>query len=101
MYRRFQNRRTVRAEFAIKPDYHIFSNSIQIILPVIKSDYKLNETEKKLLNILKINGSMTRNEIEKAAEIDKSKAIRGLNRLIEKKMIQKRDLGRGTKYEIV
>lgn len=86
----------------IKPDYHIFSNySIQIILPVIKSDYKLNETEKKLLNILKINGSMTRNEIEKAAEIDKSKAIRGLNRLIEKKMIQKRDLGRGTKYEIV
>ena len=37
----------------------------------------------------------------RAAEIDKSKAIRGLNRLIEKKMIQKRDLGRGTKYEIV
>lgn len=53
------------------------------------------------MNILKINGSMTRNEIEKAAEIDKSKAIRGVNRLIEKKMIQKRGLGRGTKYEIV
>ena len=85
----------------IKPDYHIFSNSIQIVLPVIKSDYKLNETEKKLLNILKTNGSMTRNEIEKAAGIDKSKAIRGLNRLTEKKMIRKRGLGRGTKYEII
>lgn len=45
------------------------------------------------MNIWKINGSMTRNEIEKAAGIDKSKAIRGLNRLIEKKMIQKRGLG--------
>ena len=31
----------------IKPDYHIFSNSIQIILPVIKSDYKLNEDGEK------------------------------------------------------
>ena len=85
----------------VKPEYHIFSNSIQIVLPVIKSDYKLNETEKELLNILKINGSMTRNEIEKAAGIDKSKAIRGVNRLIEKKMIQKKGLGRGTKYEII
>ena len=57
----------------VKPEYRIFSNSIRIILPVIKSDYKLNEAEKRLINILTDSGSMTRNEVEKAAEMEKSK----------------------------
>lgn len=67
----------------VKPEYRIFSNSIRIILPVIKSDYKLNEAEKRLINILTDSGSMTRNEVEKAAEMEKSKTIRILNGLIK------------------
>lgn len=84
----------------VKPEYRIFSNSIRIILPVIKSDYKLNEAEKRLINILTDNGSMTRNEVEKAAEMEKSKTIRILNGLIDKNIIQKKGMGRATKYEL-
>lgn len=63
----------------VKQEYRIFSNSIRIILPVIKSDYKLNEAEKRLINIL----TDTRNEVEKAAEMEKSKTIRILNGWID------------------
>ena len=84
----------------VKPEYRIFSNSIRIILPVIKSDYKLNEAEKRLINILTDNGSMARNEVEKAAEMEKSKTIRILNGLIDKNIIQKKGMGRATKYEL-
>ena len=84
----------------VKPEYRIFSNSIRIILPVIKSDYKLNEAEKRLINILTDSGSMTRNEVEKADEMEKSKTIRILNGLIDKNIIQKKGMGRATKYEL-
>ena len=84
----------------VKPEYRIFSNSIRIILPVIKSDYKLNEAEKRLINILTDSGSMTRNEVEKAAEMEKSKTIRILNGLIDKNIIQKKGMGSATKYEL-
>lgn len=84
----------------VKPEYRIFSNSIRIILPVIKSDYKLNEAEKRLINILTDSGSMTRNEVEKATEMEKSKTIRILNGLIDKNIIQKKGMGRATKYEL-
>lgn len=84
----------------VKPEYRIFSNSIRIILPVIKSDYKLNEAEKRLINILTDSGSMTRNEVEKAAEMEKSKTIRILNGLIDKNIIHKKGMGRATKYEL-
>ena len=84
----------------VKPEYRIFSNSIRIILPVIKSDYKLNEAEKRLINILTDSGSMTRNEVEKAAGMEKSKTIRILNGLIDKNIIQKKGMGRATKYEL-
>lgn len=84
----------------VKPEYRIFSNSIRIILPVIKSDYKLNEAEKRLINILTDSGSMTRNEVEKAVEMEKSKTIRILNGLIDKNIIQKKGMGRATKYEL-
>ena len=43
---------------------------------------------------------MTRNEVEKAAEMEKSKTIRILNGLIDKNIIQKKEMGRATKYEL-
>ena len=46
------------------------------------------------------SGSMTRNEVEKAAEMEKSKTIRILNGLIDKNIIQKKGMGRATNYEL-
>ena len=45
--------------------------------------------EEYLVNILKGKEKMSRSEIEKAAEMEKSKAVRTLNSLIEKKILKK------------
>ena len=84
----------------IKPSYQCFSNSIKVILPVIRENYDLNEAEQILVNILKGKEKMSRSEIEKAAEMEKSKAVRTLNSLIEKKILKKTGAGRGVRYTL-
>ena len=84
----------------IKPSYQIFSNSIKVILPVISTDYNLNETEKMLLAFLKNRNNLTRKEIEKLSGMEKTKIIRGLNNLIQKNIVQREGNGRGTRYKI-
>lgn len=88
------------ANALIKPSYQIFSNSIKVILPVISTDYNLNETEKMLLAFLKNRNNLTRKEIEKLSGMEKTKIIRGLNNLIQKNIVQKEGNGRGTRYKI-
>lgn len=88
------------ANALIKPSYQIFSNSIKVILPVISTDYNLNETEKMLLAFLKNRNNLTRKEIEKLSGMEKTKIIRGLNNLIQKNIVQREGNGRGTRYKI-
>ena len=88
------------ANALIKPSYQIFSNSIKVILPVIRTDYNLNETEKMLLAFLKNRNNLTRKEIEKLSGMEKTKIIRGLNNLIQKNIVQREGNGRGTRYKI-
>ena len=84
----------------VKPAYQCFPNSIKVVLPVIKDSYDLTETEKLLVHILTGKGYMTRTEIAKEAGIEKSKAIRGLNSLIEKNILKKEGAGRGVRYTL-
>ena len=88
------------ANALIKPSYQIFSNSIKVILPVISTDYNLNETEKMLLAFLKNRNNLTRKEIEKLSGMEKTKIIRGLNNLNQKNIVQREGNGRGTRYKI-
>lgn len=88
------------ANALIKPSYQIFSNSIKVILPVISTDYNLNETEKMLLAFLKNRNNLTRKEIEKLSGMEKTKIIRGLNNLIQKNIVQREGNGRGSRYKI-
>ncbi|RHS55902.1 AAA family ATPase, partial [Ruminococcus sp. AM46-18] len=69
-------------------------------LPVIRENYDLNEAEQILVNILKGKEKMSRSEIEKAAKMEKSKAVRTLNSLIEKKILKKTGAGRGVRYTL-
>ena len=57
----------------IKPSYQCFSYSIKVILPFIRENYDLSEAEQILVSILKGKEKMSRSEIEKAAEMEKSK----------------------------
>ena len=83
-----------------KPSYQIFENSIQVVLPVIASDEKLSEKDKKILDIIRDRGTVSRSEIEKLAGIGKDSTIRSLNLLLKKHIIEKTGAGRGVKYHI-
>lgn len=83
-----------------KPSYQIFENSIQVVLPVIASDEELSEKDKKILDIIRDKGTVSRSEIEKLAGIGKDSTIRSLNLLLKKHIIEKTGAGRGVKYHI-
>ena len=83
-----------------KPSYQIFENSIQVVLPVIASDEELSEKEKKILDIIRDKGTVSRSEIEKLAGTGKDSTIRSLNLLLKKHIIEKTGAGRGVKYHI-
>ena len=86
------------AESVVKPQYHIFENSIQITLPVIQGAESYTEAEKILLDLLKSGNPMARLQLEKASGFTKDKTIRVLNQLLEKQIISKKGSGRGLRY---
>lgn len=83
-----------------KPSYQIFENSIQVVLPVIASDEELSEKERRILDIIRDKGIVSRSEIEKLAGTGKDSTIRSLNLLLKKHIIEKTGAGRGVKYHI-
>lgn len=84
-----------------KPSYYFFENSIKIVLPVIASEDKLSEAERKIYNLLKEKGCMSRAEIDKTTGMSKDKTIRILNSLLGQNIIEKKGKGRGLKYQIL
>lgn len=86
------------AESVVKPQFHIFENSIQITLPVIQGAESYTEAEKILLDLLKSGNPMARLQLEKASGFTKDKTIRVLNQLLEKQIISKKGSGRGLRY---
>ena len=72
-----------------KPAFHIFENSITVVLPVMIGDNSLTDTEKRIVDLLKKNYVMSRQELEKATGLKKDSVIRLLNSLIRRNIIQK------------
>lgn len=83
-----------------KPSYQIFENSIQVVLPVVASDEELSEKDRRILDIIRDKGIVSRSEIEKLTGIGKDSTIRSLNLLLKKHIIEKTGAGRGVKYHI-
>ena len=83
-----------------KPSYQIFENSIQVVLPVVVLDEELSEKDRRILDIIRDKGIVSRSEIERLTGIGKDSAIRSLNLLLKKHIIEKTGAGRGVKYHI-
>ena len=63
--------------FAVKPNFEIFENSIKITLPIIKTKLFLTTDEKTIMNILEKGNILSSGEILEMTEFKKDK----LNRL--------------------
>lgn len=81
-----------------KPIYKIYDNSINVILPIITSKQELTDDEKVVASILKTNQPLSRLEIEKETNFNKSKIIRLVNSLIDKNYVIKNGETRNIKY---
>lgn len=95
--------------FSKSPEFKIFENSIQVILPRInvQSDETsvqvrqvlLTNEEEKLLNYIKSTNRLSRVDIETYMGIGKTKATNLLNVLIDKGVIIKIGVGKNTYYK--
>lgn len=87
------------ADSIIKPEFSIFENSIKVILPIIQNSPEiLTSDDQVVFSFLSDGLPKSRIEIEGIVNVSKDKIIRVLNRLIEKNVIEKTGVGRGTKY---
>ena len=85
-------------DYAIKPAFEIFENSIKITLPIIKTELFLTTDEKIIMDILEKGAILSSSEILKMTEFKKDKLNRLLKKLIQKNYIDIIGNGRGTKY---
>ena len=84
--------------FAVKPNFEIFENSIKITLPIIKTKLFLTTDEKTIMNILEKGNILSSGEILEMTEFKKDKLNRLLKSLIQKNYIDVTGKGRGTRY---
>ena len=81
-----------------KPRFIVSENFIQVILPTLEDKFNLTEEELAFLKQLDSNFLYTREKLEDITGLNKTKLIRILNSLIEKKYIQKIGQGKSTLY---
>ena len=84
--------------FAVKPVFEIFENSIKITLPIIKTELFLTTDERIIMDILEKGNILSSSEILEKVEFKKDKLNRILKNLIQKNYIDVIGNGRGTKY---
>lgn len=85
-------------DYAIKPAFEIFENSIKITLPIITTKLFLTTDEKIVMDILEKGAILSSGEILQMTELKKDKLNRLLKKLIQKNYIDVIGNGRGTKY---
>ena len=85
-------------DFAVKPNFEIFENSIKITLPIIKTKLLLPTDERIIMDILEKGNILSSGEISETTKLKKDKLNRLLKKLIQKNYIDIIGNGRGTRY---
>lgn len=85
----------------VKPSYEITENFITVTLPIIEREPEsLSSDEKLVFDLFVKEPSLSRREVEDKSKFNKFKAIRILNTLIDKSIIEKVGDGPSTEYRI-
>ncbi|MGD1822336.1 MAG: ATP-binding protein [Pleomorphochaeta sp.] len=85
-----------------KPNFEIYENSINIILPLIELEpTNLTTDELLVYKILNKNGELSRNELEKFTGYNKSKMVRIINKLVNRNIVRKLGRGPNTTYNLI
>ena len=80
------------------PRFEVREASVMVILPLAEKTSNLDADEQMVLDAFASRRSLTRLEVETQTGLSKSRAIRTLNKLMDKGLIEKNGEGRGTRY---
>lgn len=86
------------AHETVSPSFALRDSSITVTLPVTVLE-NVTPDERAILDVLAKGSALTRSQITEKTQLSKSKAIRTLNALIDKKLITKIGEGRSVRYE--
>lgn len=81
----------------VSPSFALRDSSITVTLPVTVLE-NVTPDERAILDVLAKGSALTRSQIAEKTQLSKSKAIRTLNALIDKKLITKIGEGRSVRY---
>lgn len=81
-----------------RPHFAVYAESLTVVLPVLRDEAVLSDEETQLLALLEAQGAMSRADIETAMGINKAKAIRLVNHLLEAHLIERHGNGRSVVY---
>lgn len=85
------------AHETVSPSFALRDSSITVTLPVTVLE-NVTPDERAILDVLAKGSALTRSQIAEKTQLSKSKAIRTLNALIDKKLITKIGEGRSVRY---
>ena len=86
-------------EYLQQPRFEQTEHYLTITLPVIDIPMDLSLDEKAVLGAMNSSMSLNRNEVQALTGMERSKAIRTLNSLIEKGLIEKYGEAKATQYK--
>lgn len=86
------------AHETVSPSFALRDSSITVTLPVTVLE-NVTPDERAILDVLAKGSALTRSQIAEKTQLSKSKAIRTLNALIDRKLITKIGEGRSVRYE--
>lgn len=84
----------------LKPIFQILDNYISVTLPILSYKYAVTVDEKIIIDFIESNNQLSSGQLVNLTKFNKSKVIRLLNRLIDKKYIKTIGNGRSTKYKL-
>jgi ATP-dependent DNA helicase RecG len=85
-------------QYHLKPKYQIDKNFIKVVLPNLLFDDSDMIPEKRIMNFLEMQLEITRQDVEKILNVNKSKALELLNNLVDKGLIRSNGSGRSSSY---
>ena len=88
------------AEGLMKPDFEVSENAIKIVLPLFEKNANLTEDEKVIYKLLSKTMLKSMSEIAPYVPFGKSKTTQLLKDMGEKRVIEIKGKGKGTKYII-
>ncbi len=83
-----------------EPAFPVYENSLKVILPVCRSMPDMDETERKVYDLLRYERALSSSALSQASGIHRATLLRVVKRMVDRHIVQVTGRGRGTRYSL-